>query len=129
MNATEAIKILGIEKKYPISEETVKKHYREMAKKSHPDITGSDEQMKKINEAYDWLKTNLNKVNATNTQNKMQNEFTATDEMLMAFADYYIREHDIKKRQVAAELIMKQLENYQLNQKLSILRNAFKKAN
>jgi DnaJ-class molecular chaperone len=68
MNATQSLNVLGIEKKFPIEEATVKKQYRKMAREHHPDAGGSNEKMAEVNEAYDWLLKNLDKVNQTNTR-------------------------------------------------------------
>ncbi|MCX8129768.1 MAG: DnaJ domain-containing protein [Clostridia bacterium] len=127
MNATEAFKVLGIEKKFPISEETVKKHYREKAKENHPDITGNDEQMKVINAAYEWLNLNLDKVNNANTQNKEKQKFKSTDDMVKTFASLYLIEQDINKRKRMIDDLLKMLENYKLEEKLSMFRDILNK--
>ena len=43
-------KILGLSK--DASQEDIKKTYRKLSKKHHPDMGGDDEMFKKINEAY-----------------------------------------------------------------------------
>lgn len=70
MNANEALKLLKIPKNFPITKEQISKAYKQQAKENHPDVCGSDEQMKQINEAHDWLNQHLNKINEVNTKDK-----------------------------------------------------------
>jgi DnaJ-class molecular chaperone len=50
-------KILGLED-YTLDEAQIKKKYRDLAKKCHPDKGGDPEEFKKINEAYNFLAEN-----------------------------------------------------------------------
>ena len=118
--------MLGVEKKFPISKEVIKKHYREKAKENHPDVTGSDEKMKEINAAYEWLDSNIEKVNEANAEGG-NNGFSSTDEFLRTFSQYYLAEKDIKQRERAVDALIKYIENYQLERKLAMFRQAFKK--
>lgn len=55
MNKSEALNILGLGNKY--TEEEVKKAYRTLAKKYHPDIAGeqNNHMFAEINKAYEFL--------------------------------------------------------------------------
>lgn len=57
MSIDEALKQLGLDAKKPYDETTVKKAYRDASKRAHPDLGGSKEEMQKVNEAYEMLKT------------------------------------------------------------------------
>jgi len=50
-------KILGIER--TASKDEVKKAYRNLAKKHHPDVGGNIEKFREINQAYEKLMINL----------------------------------------------------------------------
>ncbi|ABS30671.1 DnaJ domain-containing protein [Clostridium kluyveri] len=97
MNANEAFKVLGMEKKFPISEEQLSKAYRAKAKEVHPDITGKDEEMKKVNEAHEWLKNNLAKVNKANTPNEAntKNESGNNLNILDIAADDFVKRYEM----------------------------------
>lgn len=97
MNANEAFKVLGIEKKFPISKEHLSKAYRTKAKEVHPDIIGKDEEMKKVNEAHEWLKSNLAKVNRANTPNETntKNESGNNINILDIAADDFVKRYEI----------------------------------
>lgn len=62
MNIKEAAVILGIDFTTKITETDLKKKYRMLAKRNHPDLGGSEDKIKSINEAYTCLKNNLNSI-------------------------------------------------------------------
>jgi curved DNA-binding protein CbpA len=55
MTVPEALKLLGLEASDLADKDKVKKIYRQKAMDVHPDRGGSEEQMKKVNQAYDVL--------------------------------------------------------------------------
>lgn len=67
MSSTEALRILGLDEK--CSKDEIVKVYRKLAKRHHPDVGGSEEMMKRLNEAYnialDWEKKRSVKTNNT----------------------------------------------------------------
>jgi hypothetical protein len=77
MTAQKAFKILGLTTKdFPITEEILKKCYREKVKVCHPDDDGgSHEMMVELNNAKSFIEDNIDKIN--NTNNKHEDE-TAT---------------------------------------------------
>jgi len=52
MDYYDAIKLFNIDKGQELNRETVKKKYRTLVKKWHPDVYGCDEKYKKVQEAY-----------------------------------------------------------------------------
>ena len=63
MSYSEAIKVLGLNS--PFTDADLRKAYRSMTKKYHPDINPSpdaEQVMAKINEAYDFLSNPKNRV-------------------------------------------------------------------
>ncbi|MDD2495167.1 MAG: DnaJ domain-containing protein [Tissierellia bacterium] len=129
MDANTAFKILEIKKKFPISEEIIKKKYREKAKENHPDICGNDTKMKKINEAYDWLSKNLDNVNQANVKNtdtKTQNNynhFKQLDEVISYFLKWYPMQFDIDKRKVMVDTLLKAVDMYKLEEKMNQIKS------
>lgn len=53
MTLDEAYKILGVS--YEDSEDIIKKKYKEMVKKNHPDLGGDEKKFKSIKEAYETI--------------------------------------------------------------------------
>jgi len=64
MSFSQAKNIFGIES--PKSSDEIKKIYRKLALKAHPDKGGSEEKMKKINAAYEILKQHSSELNKSN---------------------------------------------------------------
>lgn len=62
MNYYEAIRLFEIEKGTKINADVVKKKYRALAKKWHPDVCGDDEQYKKLQEAYEIINRYLDEI-------------------------------------------------------------------
>lgn len=60
MASNDALKVFGL-KDDSIELDELRKKYLELSKKNHPDLGGSEEDMKKINDAYETLKTLLKK--------------------------------------------------------------------
>jgi len=58
MSVQSAAEILGIPPGEKLTDETIKRFYHKAARKSHPDAGGSEEEMKKVNAAYEVLKAN-----------------------------------------------------------------------
>jgi hypothetical protein len=94
LNATEAMKLLNIEKKFPITKEQIAKAYRNKAKENHPDVLGSDEQMKLINEAHDFLEKHLDKINNTNVKKEVPKQQTSkAQEMIDMVTDAFVTQY------------------------------------
>lgn len=55
MDYSEALKLFGFTSNF--TKEELKKRYLELSKKYHPDLNGDEEMMKKINSAYEVLKS------------------------------------------------------------------------
>jgi molecular chaperone DnaJ len=72
MNVQQACSLLGIE--IGASLEEAKKAFRKQAAKAHPDQGGSEEQFKKINEAYQFIEKNGTKENLNPFINFNQNK-------------------------------------------------------
>ena len=68
MNQTDALAYLGL-KTLPENPDEIKKAYRELAKRVHPDSGGNDALFRLVNEAYEFL-TGSAKQTTTQTQNK-----------------------------------------------------------
>ncbi len=53
----ESLSVLGL--KYPVTMKEIKKKYKQLAKKYHPDLNGGegDDKLKAINQAYSYLKS------------------------------------------------------------------------
>ena len=62
MNYYEAIRLFEIEKGTKINADVVKKKYRTLAKKWHPDVCGDAEQYKKLQEAYEIINRYLDEI-------------------------------------------------------------------
>lgn len=77
MNSIEAQTILNI--KPPLNPDSLKAAYRAAAKKTHPDMGGSTEAFKKVNEAHQLLKNHLDRQNGKAALNSEQsNPFAGT---------------------------------------------------
>lgn len=62
MNYYEAIRLFEIKKGTKINADVVKKKYRTLAKKWHPDVCGDAEQYKKLQEAYEVINRYLDEI-------------------------------------------------------------------
>ena len=62
MNISHAIKIFGIKGLNKINEDDIKKKYRRLMQINHPDVGGSEEKAKEVNEAHDILKKALKNI-------------------------------------------------------------------
>lgn len=56
-NMQNAIKLLGLEEDF--TESDVKKAYRKLARKHHPDVGGLEENFKRLNKAYQYIINNI----------------------------------------------------------------------
>jgi hypothetical protein len=129
MKATEALMILGIEKVFPISEETIKKQYRIKAKECHPDIRGNNDLMSKVNEAYEWMNGNLDKVNKANEKKETTHSKTTLEAVSATeiFCKLYLVESDVDKRLKLIADLDQILEKYKLEIKLNIFKDLMKR--
>lgn len=64
MNINEALELFGMDL-MDVSKDTLKKRYRELMKKNHPDLDGSTEIAQNINEAHSLLQDSLNRIAVT----------------------------------------------------------------
>lgn len=64
MNINEALELFGMDL-MEVSKDTLKKRYRELMKKNHPDLDGSTEIAQNINEAHSLLQDSLNRIAVT----------------------------------------------------------------
>lgn len=74
MNYSEALKLFGFTNNF--TKEELKKRYLELSKKYHPDLNGDEEMMKKINSAYEVLKSH-----------KVSSKSTVNDELMKKYND------------------------------------------
>lgn len=131
MKANEAFNILKLEKKFPISKDQIKKNYHTQAKLNHPDITGNQEQMKLINEAYNWLIDNIDKINSVNIKKVEQEQLTELDEIADLFVNAYMSAPTRKKKKELLEgfltMAYKYKKDIELDQKIKIFRDILNK--
>lgn len=64
MNINEALELFGMDL-MEVSKDTLKKRYRELMKKNHPDLDGNTEIAQNINEAHSLLQDSLNRIAVT----------------------------------------------------------------
>lgn len=77
MNVNKALNFLNLKYKYPLSEEDIKKSFRQQAKVCHPDSPdGSTEKMQELNEAKEYMIDNLDEINRKNNPDN-QNKYKA----------------------------------------------------
>lgn len=74
MNYNEALNLFGFINNF--TKEELKKRYLELSKKYHPDLNGDEEMMKKINSAYEVLKSH-----------KVSSKSTVNDELMKKYND------------------------------------------
>lgn len=74
MDYSEALKLFGFTSNF--TKEELKKRYLELSKKYHPDLNGDEEMMKKINSAYEVLKSH-----------KVSSKSTVNDELMKKYND------------------------------------------
>lgn len=74
MNYSEALNLFGFINNF--TKEELKKRYLELSKKYHPDLNGDEEMMKKINSAYEVLKSH-----------KVSSKSTVNDELMKKYND------------------------------------------
>lgn len=73
MDISKAMQILKLNDFSYLNEENVKKNYRDLIRKNHPDLGGNNDIAKEINEAHETL---LNALNIIKTNNKVTKQST-----------------------------------------------------
>jgi DnaJ-class molecular chaperone len=73
----EALEILGLPAL--ITKEDIKKQYRHLAKKYHPDQGGDPKEMEKINHAYDLLNAYIEQFRYTFDDEEISRQFPGAD--------------------------------------------------
>lgn len=86
--------ILGVNK--TATQEEIKKKFRELSKKHHPDKGGDEEMFKKINEAYSTLSVSDKRAEYDNPVKTFSGGFTAEDIANMAFGRQRQRQESFK---------------------------------
>ena len=75
MNYYDALRVFSIDNVTDLSQDNLKKIYRKLAKKWHPDVCGSDEKYKEIQAAYEILRKNIKELGINNlAQNTLKKE-------------------------------------------------------
>ena len=76
MSLDDAMKLFGLNE-IPSSQEDLNKHFKKLALKHHPDLGGSEETMKLINQAKDLLDKNIGRKYTSYTRNSSKSKTTA----------------------------------------------------
>ena len=85
---TDYYKILGVSKN--ATEEEIKKAYRKLAMKYHPDLNSSkdaEDKMKEINEAYEQVMKNKNQSTSSNKSTSNSNTYTSNNSYYQEYND------------------------------------------
>ena len=87
MSVTDAMKLFGINE-VPSTKEELNKHFKKLALKHHPDLGGSEETMKMLNQAKELLDKNLGKSFKSSTVAGQKSEY----DIKMEYVKSLIRE-------------------------------------
>lgn len=80
MSLDDAMKLFGLNE-IPSSQEDLNKHFKKLALKHHPDLGGSEETMKLINQAKDLLDKNLGRKYTSYARNSSKSKTTAETDL------------------------------------------------
>ena len=83
MTVQEALEIFGLA--INASQQEIKSHYKSLSRKFHPDLGGSDEMMKLINNAYDILKKYSDGVGGSTIDSSMIEKLNAVINKIKKF--------------------------------------------
>lgn len=80
MSVTDAMKLFGINE-VPSTKEELNKHFKKLALKHHPDLGGSEEKMKLLNQAKELLDKNLGKTYSSYKSSRFDKTNSEKDEI------------------------------------------------
>lgn len=117
MNYSEALKLFGFTNNF--TKEELKKRYLELSKKYHPDLNGDEEMMKKVNSAYEVLKSHS--VSSKSTVNdELMKKYNDLKEKLKFYTSKTIYLPDTLEFKYAKE-IDEVIEKFNFNMSKSVL--------
>ncbi len=119
MNFHEALKLFGLKPNF--TETELKKAYRRLANEHHPDHGGSNEEMQKINAAYEVLSDNLGKT----TQEEIKAKFSGIKAYYNNGNDYFGLGYEVSK--MCEEFLEKATLNTTFDDFLAELTKVYKK--
>jgi curved DNA-binding protein CbpA len=100
MDANKAFNILKLEKKFPVTREQLKKAYIKQVKLNHPDAGGSTEKMIQINNAYEYLESNLEGINEYNLNKNKPSEMVILADK---FVERYMQTNSVSRKKQLIE--------------------------